>query len=70
MELVGGSFPHSQGPTTCPYPIQINPFLCQSHFWQAQIVSFLVALRTYQHPGTLYEVQNLKVLIVSYFFHS
>ena len=50
MEL-GGSLPHSQESTTCPYPSQINPFLCPSHFWQAQLVSFLVGLRTYQHPG-------------------
>ena len=47
MEL-GGSLPHSQQPTTYPYPNQINPFLCLSHFWQAQLVSFLVGLRTYQ----------------------
>jgi len=52
MEL-GGSLPHSQESTTCPYPRQINPFLCPSHFWQAQLVSFLVGLRTYQHPGIL-----------------
>jgi len=32
MEL-GGSLPHSQEPITCPYPSQINPFLCPSHFW-------------------------------------
>ena len=49
MEL-GVSLPHSQESTTCPYPSQINPFLCPSHFWQAQLVSFLVGLRTYQHP--------------------
>jgi len=30
MEL-GGSLPHSQEYTTCPYPSQINPFLCPSH---------------------------------------
>jgi hypothetical protein len=47
---LGGSLPHSQTPITCPYPSQINPFLCPSHFWQAQVVSFLVGLRTYQHP--------------------
>jgi len=29
----------------------MNPFLCPSHFWQAQIISLLVGLRTYQHPG-------------------
>jgi len=46
----GGSLPHSQQSTTCPYSSQINPFLCPSHFWQAQLVSFLVGLRTYQHP--------------------
>jgi hypothetical protein len=51
MEL-GGSLPHSQASTTCPYPSQINSFHCPSHFWQAQLVSFLVGLRTYQHPGT------------------
>jgi len=50
MEL-GSSLPHSQQSTTCPYPNQINPFLCPSQFWQAQLVSFLVGLRTYQHPG-------------------
>ena len=50
MEL-GGSLPHSQQSTTCQYPSQINPFLCPSHFWQSQLVSFLVGLRTYQHPG-------------------
>ena len=50
MEL-GGSLPHSQESTTCPYPSQINPFLCPSHFWQAQLVSFLVRLRAYQYPG-------------------
>ena len=48
---LGGSLPHSQESTTCPYPSQINPFLCPSHFWQTQLVSFLVGLRTYQHPG-------------------
>ena len=51
MEL-GGSLPHSQQSTTCPYPSQINTFLCPSHFWQVQLVSFLVGLRTYQQPGT------------------
>ena len=30
-----------------------NPFLCLSHFWQAQLVSVLVGLRTYQHPGII-----------------
>jgi len=50
MEL-GGSLPHSQVSTTCPYPSQINPFHCPSQFWQAQLVSVLVGLRTYQHPG-------------------
>jgi len=49
MEL-GSSLPHSQESTTCPYPSQINPFLCPSHFRQAQLVSLLVGLRTYQHP--------------------
>jgi len=48
----GGSLPHSKVSTTCPYPSQINPFLCPSHFWQTQLVSFLVGLRTYQHLGT------------------
>jgi len=51
MEL-GGSLPHSQQSTTCPYPSQTNPILCPSYFWQAQLVSFLVGLRTYQHPGS------------------
>jgi hypothetical protein len=51
MEL-GGSLHHSQQPTTSPYPSQINPFLCPSHFWQAHLFSYLVGLRTYQHPGT------------------
>ena len=50
MEL-GGPLPQSQVSTTCPYPSQINPFLCPSPFWQAQLVSFLVQLQTYQHPG-------------------
>jgi len=49
MELEG-SLPHSQQSTTCSCPSQINPFLCPSHFWQTQFVSFLVGLRTYQHP--------------------
>jgi len=49
---LGGSLPHSKESTTCPYPSQINQFLCPSHFWQSQLVSFLVGLRTYQHPGT------------------
>ena len=40
--------------TTCPYPSQINPFLCPSHFWEAQLASFLVGLRTYQHLGKFY----------------
>jgi len=30
---IGGSLPHSQQSTTCPYPSQINPFLCPSQFW-------------------------------------
>ena len=47
----GGSLKHSQESTTCPYPSKISPFLCPSHFWQVQLVSFLVGLRTYQHPG-------------------
>ena len=51
MEL-GGSLPQSQESTTCPYPSQINLFLCPSYFWQGQLVSFLVRLRTYQHPST------------------
>ena len=51
MDL-GGSLPHSQESTTCPYPRQVNPFLCSSHFRQAKLVSFLVGLRTYQHPVT------------------
>jgi len=49
---LGGSLPHWQESTTCPYPSQINPFLCQSHFGQAQFVSFLIGLRTYQHRGS------------------
>jgi len=49
MEL-GGSLPRLQNSTTCPYRSQINPFLCPSHFWQAQLFSFLVGLRTCQHP--------------------
>ena len=51
MQL-GGSLPHSQQSTTCPYPSQINPFLCPSHFWQVQLVSFLIGLRTYQQLDT------------------
>ena len=47
------SLPHSQQSTTCPYPNQINPLLCPSQFWRAQFVSFLVGLRTYQHPSSL-----------------
>jgi hypothetical protein len=61
MEL-GGSLPHSQQSTNCPYPSQINPFLCPSHFWQAQFVSFSVGLRTYQHLG--YSAQQLKVYVI------
>jgi len=57
MEL-GDSIPHSQQSTTCPYPSQINPFLCLSHFWQAQLVSFLVGLRIYQHHGTVHHWVN------------
>ena len=38
MEL-GSSLPHSQESATCPYPSQINPFLCPSHFRQTQLVS-------------------------------
>ena len=52
MEL-GRSLPHSQQSTTCPYPNQINPFLCPTHVWKAQLVSFLVGLRTYQHTGNI-----------------
>jgi len=52
MEL-GVSLPHSQQSTTCPYPSQINPFFCPSHFWQAQLLSFLPGLRAYQHPGII-----------------
>jgi len=59
MEL-GGSLPHSQESTTCPYPSQINPFLCPSHFSQAQLVSFLVGLRTYQHSGTEVFMQSTR----------
>ena len=57
MEL-GGSLPHSQQSTTCPYPSGINPFLCPSHFCWAQLVSFLVGLRAYQHHGTV-EIVNV-----------
>ena len=57
MEL-GGSLPHSQESTTFPYRSQINPFLCPSHFLQAQLVSFLVGLRTYQHPGITLSAQD------------
>jgi len=53
MELGGSSLPHSQESTTCPYPSQINPFRCPNHFWQVQVVCFLIGLRTYQHPGTI-----------------
>ena len=63
MEL-GGSLPHSQESTTCPYLSQINPFLCPSYFRQEQLVSFLVELRTYQHPGNrhliMYQVPDCK----------
>jgi len=56
MEL-GGSLPYSQQSTICPpYPSQNTPFLCQSHSWQAQLVSFLVGLRTYQHPDNYYTI--------------
>jgi len=58
MEL-WGSLPHSQQSIksiTCPYPCQTNPFLCPSHFWQAQLVSFLVGLSSYQHPGKLVKI--------------
>jgi len=57
MEL-GCSLPHSQESTTCPSPSQINPLLCPSHFSQAQLVSFLVGPRTYQHPGTHYRCRE------------
>ena len=49
---LGGSLPHSQGPPLFICLRQIWPFLCPSHFWQARLVSFLVGLRTYQHPGS------------------
>ena len=62
MEL-GGSLPHSQQSTTFPYPSQINPYLCPSHFWQAQLVSFLVGLRTYQHPCMLEGPQHVLCLL-------
>ena len=52
MEL-GGSLLYRQQSTTCPYLSQINPFLCPSNFWLAQLVSFLVGLRTYQQPGRI-----------------
>jgi hypothetical protein len=54
MEL-GGSLPHSQESTTCPYRSQISPFLCPSHFWLAQLVSFLVGLRSYEYAGSSME---------------
>ena len=57
MEL-GGSLPHSQQSNTCLYLSQINPILCPSHFGLAQLVSFLVGLRTYQHP-VVYETAKL-----------
>jgi len=49
---VEGSLSHSQDSTTCPYPSQINPFLCPSHFGQPQRFSFLVGLRIYQHTSS------------------
>jgi len=49
---VGSSLPHSQQSTTCPFPSQINPFLCPSHFGQAQLVTFL---RTKDLPALRYE---------------
>jgi hypothetical protein len=49
MEL-GDSLTHLKESTTCPYTNQINPYLYPSRFSQAQFVSFLVGLRTYQHP--------------------
>jgi len=55
---LGDSLPHSQETTTCPNPSQINPFLCPSYFWQEQVVSFLVGLRTYQHPGKFCELSD------------
>ena len=55
MEL-GGSLPHSHESTICPYPSQINPFLCPSHFRQAQPFSFMVGLRNYQHPGIYHDI--------------
>ena len=57
------SLPHSQESTTCPYPSQINPFLCPSHFWQTQLVSFLVGLRTYQHSGIMRNVSGGKKVV-------
>jgi len=59
MEL-GASWPHWHDSTICPYPSEINPFLWPSHFWQAQLVSFLVGLRTYQHPGTTRHCVSMK----------
>ena len=47
-----GLLPNFQVSTTSPFPTQINPFLYPSHFWQAQLVSLVVGLRTYQHPCT------------------
>jgi len=62
MEL-GGSLTHSQKSTTCPYPSQINPFLFPAHFWQAQLVSFLVGLRTYQHPCRIYVIAESRLCV-------
>jgi len=55
MEL-RSSLPHPQQSTTCPYPNQSNPFLCPSHLRQAQLVSFLVGLRTYQHSKCIFNL--------------
>jgi len=53
MELAG-SLPHSQKPTTCPYPSQINPFLFPSKCWQLLLVYVLVGLKSYQHRGIIF----------------
>jgi len=57
----GGSLPHSQQSTTCPYPSQINAFIPLP----ITLVSVLVGLRTYQHPGMLHAVAQL-VLTLHY----
>ena len=48
VELVS-SLPHSQQATTSTYPSQINPSVHHTSDWRS-FVSFLIGLRTYQHP--------------------